>query len=83
MSADNMIVRKDEPELVGYLRRSLRNGQALKINISLDAFAKGRAVASQDGRQYLEFIVSTDKVRSVIDGEREVTSICQMVQSQT
>lgn len=68
-----------DSELVGYVRRS-RAGGALKINICAQAFEKARRYVSQDGQEYVGLMVSLDKVRSVIDGEREVTSVCQLVE---
>lgn len=70
--------KKPESELVGYVRRS-RSGGALKISISADAFQRSRRYVSQDGHEYVGLVVSLDKVRSVMNGEREVTSVCQIV----
>ena len=70
-----------ESELVGYIRRSHAGG-ALKINICATAFEKARRYMSQDGNEYVGLVVSLDKMRSVIDGERAVTSVCQIVDKQ-
>jgi len=69
-----------ESELIGYVRRSNAGG-ALKINISANAFEKARRYMSQDGSEYVGLVVSLDKVRSVIEGDREVTSVCQLVEA--
>jgi len=69
-----------ESELVGYVRRSNAGG-ALKINICASAFEKARRYVSQDGSEYVGLVISLDKVRAVIEGEREVTSVCQLVEA--
>lgn len=71
--------KKPESELVGYIRRS-RSGGALKISISADAFQRSRRYVSQDGHEYVGLVVSLDKVRQVMEGAREVTSVCQIVE---
>ena len=67
-----------ESELVGYIRRSNAGG-ALKINLCVQVIEKARRYMSQDGNEYIGLVVSLDKVKSVIDGDREVTSVCQLV----
>ena len=71
---------KVDSELVGYVRRSNAGG-ALKINICANAFEKARRYVSADGNEYVGLVISLDKIRAVIDGEREVTSVCQLVEA--
>ena len=71
---------KVDSELVGYVRRSNAGG-ALKINICADAFEKARRYVSADGNEYVGLVISLDKVKAVIEGDREVTSICQLVEA--
>jgi len=71
-----------ESDLVGYARRSIAGG-AIKINICATAFEKARRYMSQDGNEYVGLVVSLDKLKSVIDGERTVVSICQLVNKET
>lgn len=64
-------------ELVGYVRKS-RSGQGLKINISVDAFENAKRYISKDGKEFVPLVVQCEKVREVLDGRREVTSVCQL-----
>jgi hypothetical protein len=64
--------------LVGYLRRS-RNGGALRMSIDAEAFSKAERYTSSDGREFVSLIANVDKVQDILSGEREVTSLCQIV----
>ena len=66
-------------ELIGYVRKS-KNGQALKISLSVEAFNAAEKYASADGSEYVGLIVNTDRTSKVINGDREVTSVCQLVE---
>lgn len=66
-------------ELVGYVRKS-SIGNALKLNISKRAFSKAETYEGRDGEEYVGLIVNLDKVRMLIEDQREVTSICQVVE---
>lgn len=66
-----------QTELMGFVRKS-NSGNALKVNISWDAFQAAQKYFSQDGTEYVGLVVSLDKARAVMEGEREVTSICQI-----
>lgn len=65
-------------ELVGYVRKS-SDGVALKLNIHKGAFDKAQAYRGRDGEEYVGLIVNLDKVKMLIGDQKEVTSICQMV----
>lgn len=67
-----------QSELIGFVRKS-NNGNALKLSISTDAFQNAKKYAAKDGKEYVGLIVNVDKIREIIDGNREVTSICQIV----
>ena len=67
--------------LVGYIRKS-KAGGALKLSIDAEAFKKAEQYASADGRQFVQLIVNADKVGQIISGEREVTSVCQLVDNE-
>jgi len=64
-------------KLIGYLRRS-NGGGALKISISSEAFATAEKYTTQDGNEYVGLIVNLDKVQQVMQGDREVTGVCQI-----
>jgi hypothetical protein len=63
--------------LVGYVRKSSHGG-ALKMSISAEAFANARRYASKDGKEYVNLIVNLAKAQEVINGDRAVTSVCQL-----
>lgn len=69
-----------ESELIGYVRKS-KTGNALKLNIAKDAFENANTYSSQDGSEYVQLVARIDKVVEIIEGEREVTSLCQIVDS--
>jgi hypothetical protein len=64
--------------LVGYMRKSTM-GSALKMSISCEAFESARKYASKDGREYVNLVVNLSKAQEVINGDRAVTSVCQLV----
>ena len=69
-----------ESQLVGYVRKS-RNGGALRMSIDAEAFAKAERYKSQDGREFVGLIANIDKINQILEGDREVTSLCQLVES--
>ena len=69
-----------ESQLVGYVRKS-RGGGALKMSIDAEAFAKAERYKSQDGREFVSLIANVDKVSQILKGDREVTSLCQLVET--
>lgn len=66
-----------QSELIGYVRKS-RNGNALKLSISAEAFENAQRYLSQDGKEYVGLIVNLAKVQEILDETRDVTSICQI-----
>ena len=68
-------------QLVGYVRKS-KGGGALKMSIDAEAFAKAEKFSSNDGRQFVSLIANADKVGQILGGEREVTSLCQLVDNE-
>jgi hypothetical protein len=67
-----------QSELVGYVRKS-RNGNALKLSISAEAFDSAQRYLSQDGKEYVGLIVNLAKIQEILDDTRDVTSICQIL----
>jgi hypothetical protein len=68
----------NESKLMGYVRRS-NNGGAIKISISESSFTDARKYQSASGERYVGMIINLNKLRSLLSGEREVTSISQIV----
>jgi len=67
-----------DSQLVGYARKS-KAGGALRLSIDAEAFAKAQQWDAKDGRKFVSLVINTDKVKQLLDGSREVTSICQLV----
>ncbi|MFO7619311.1 MAG: hypothetical protein R6W91_06640 [Thermoplasmata archaeon] len=68
-------------QLVGYVRKS-KSGGSLNMSIDAEAFAKAEKFSGKDGRQFVGLIANADKVGQILGGEREVTSLCQLVDSE-
>ncbi len=66
-----------QSELVGYVRKS-KNGNALKLSVSAEAFENAQRYLSQDGKEYVGLVIHLPKVQEILDGTRDVTSICQI-----
>lgn len=64
--------------LVGYARKS-KAGGALRLSIDVEAFQNAVKVEAKDGKNFVNLIVNADKVSQILEGEREVTSICQLI----
>ena len=67
-----------ESKLVGYIRKS-NDGGALKMNLDVDALEDAERYETQGGREYISLIANVNKVEEIINGDREVTSICYLV----
>lgn len=65
-------------ELMGYVRRS-NNGKALKISINADAFGKAERYKTQDGQEYVAMIIRLDTIYQLIEGQKDVTNITQIL----
>jgi len=63
--------------LVGYARKS-KKGKALKIDLGLEAFLTAQRYKGRDGKEYVGLVVNLSALRDVVEGRREVTSICQL-----
>ncbi|RJU80613.1 MAG: hypothetical protein DWB99_08300 [Candidatus Poseidoniales archaeon] len=64
--------------LVGYVRKSNAGG-ALKISINNDAFSDCLTYVTSDGQTYVPLVISLNALNRVIEGERAVTTISQML----
>ena len=65
-------------QLVGYVRKS-KGGGCLRMSIDAEAFEKAERYAANDGRQFVSLVANVEKVNQILGGEREVTSLCQLV----
>ena len=68
-----------ESQLIGYVRKS-NGGAALKLSIDTAAFGDAQTFSTKDGREFVQLIANIPKINEIISGEREVTSICQLVE---
>jgi len=64
--------------LVGYVRRSGAGG-ALKVSIDAEAIQSCSTYTTSDGRAYVPLVISLRALQRVLDGERAVTTISQLV----
>ena len=64
--------------LVGYVRRSNAGG-AIKLSINNNAFGDCETYTTTDGQTYVSLVISLDAMRKVIDGERAVTTVSQLI----
>ena len=69
-----------QSQLIGYVRKS-RSGGALNMSIDAEAFAKAERYSSKDGRTFVRLIANVDKIGQILEGDREVTSLCQLTES--
>ena len=67
-----------ESKLIGYVRKS-NKGTTLNFSIDTQAFSEAEKFSSRDGREFVQLITNIPKVEEIISGDREVTSICQLV----
>ncbi|MBV18407.1 MAG: hypothetical protein CMA56_00875 [Euryarchaeota archaeon] len=64
--------------LVGYVRRSGAGG-ALKVSIDTEAIQACSTYTTSDGRAYAPLVISLRALQRVLDGERAVTTISQLI----
>ena len=64
--------------LVGYVRRSNAGG-AIKVSINTKAFGDCETYTTADGQTYAPLVISLAAMRKVIDGDRAVTTVSQLI----
>ena len=64
--------------LIGYARKANAGG-AIKISINKQAFEDCETYITSDGQEYIPLVISLHALRRVIDGERAVTTISQLI----
>ena len=62
---------------LGYIRRS-RRGKAVKLDISLESFLMAQRYTTKDGKEWVNMVVSIDKVLDVLEGKIQVAGISQL-----
>ena len=66
-----------ETKLMGFVRRS-NNGGALKLSVNQKAFEGAEKYVTSDGTEYVGMIINLNRLRNILNGEQEVTSISQL-----
>ena len=69
---------ENKTNLVGYVRKSNAGG-AVKVSINTEAFTECETYVTSDGQEYVPLIISINALNKVLDGERVVTTISQMI----
>lgn len=69
---------ESKSNLVGYLRISNAGG-AIKVSINSDAFSDCETYVTSDGQEYLPLVISLNALNKVLNGERVVTTISQII----
>ena len=64
--------------LVGYIRLS-QAGKALNVSINNNALGDCRTYVTSDEQTYTSLVISLDAMRKVINGERIVTTLSQLI----
>jgi len=64
--------------LVGYARKS-NAGNAVRISINATALSECEVYTTADGQRYVPLVISLAALRRVMDGERAVTTVSQVV----
>ena len=75
---DMMNDEENKTNLVGYVRKSNAGG-AVKVSINTEAFTECETYVTSDGQEYVPLIISINALNKVLDGERVVTTISQMI----
>ncbi len=85
MKINNNIENKNEKNdaevsnlLVGYARLS-NAGRAVKLSINSHAIGDCHAYVTKDGQSYIPLVISLPALRKIINGERVVTTISQLI----
>lgn len=69
---------ESKSNLVGYVRISNAGG-AIKVSINSDAFSDCETYVTSDGQEYLPLVISLNALNKVLNGERVVTTISQII----
>jgi len=75
---NEMNENEQRSNLVGYVRRSNAGG-AIKVSINSDAFSDCETYVTSDGQEYVPLVISLNALNKVLNGERVVTTISQIL----
>ena len=75
---NEMNENEQRSNLVGYVRRSNAGG-AIKVSINSDAFSDCETYVTSDGQEYDPLVISLNALNKVLNGERVVTTISQIL----
>ena len=64
--------------LIGYARKANAGG-AIKLSINTKALLDCTPYFTSDGQEYMPLVISLSALRRVMDGERAVTTISQLI----
>ena len=68
-------------QLVGYVRRS-NAGAQVKISINLQALKDCNTYTTADGQTYVPLVMSRYALEKVLNGERAITTVSQIVEEE-
>ncbi len=74
----NMSEIENKSNLFGYVRKSNAGG-AIKVSINSDALSDCNTYVTSDGQEYIPLVISLNALNKVLNGERVVTTISQIV----
>ena len=74
----NMSEIENKSNLVGYVRKSNAGG-AIKVSINSDALSDCSTYVTSDGQEYIPLVISLNALNKVLNGERVVTTISQII----
>ena len=69
---------ENKSNLVGYVRKSNAGG-AIKVSINSDVLSDCNTYVTSDGQEYIPLVISLNALNKVLNGERVVTTISQIV----
>ena len=69
---------ENKSNLVGYVRKSNAGG-AIKVSINSDALSDCNTYVTSDGQEYIPLVISLNALNKVLNGERVVTTISQII----
>jgi hypothetical protein len=67
-----------ESELIGYARKS-KAGGAIRLSLIKEQLDNAETYESKDGTVFVPLLINVDNVQKLIAGDKEVTSVSQIV----
>ena len=63
--------------LIGFARKS-KSGNAIRLELSKDAFNEAETYQSRDGHEFVRLILNIQKLEELLVERREVAAVCQL-----